>query len=83
MKNINDLTITINNNQMAEVSHTKYLGIIIIHTYLCSALFTLYSNALLKNTVITLLNISYTEKNESLKKCFEHCYGISPLDISW
>ena len=48
------------------------------NTYLYSALFTLCSNALLKKTVIPLLNTHryYTEKNESFKHFFEHCYGI-------
>ena len=67
-KSINVLPYTTNNN-----------------SYLYSVLFTLCSNVLLKNTVVTLLNAhrSYTEKNESKKKYFEHCNGISPLDISW
>ena len=40
------------------------------NTYLYSALFTLCSNALLKKTVIPLLNThrSYTEKNESFSR---------------
>ena len=48
------------------------------NTYLYSALFTLCSNALLKNTVITLLNThrSYTEKYSFLNIVMESALWI-------
>ena len=50
-----------------------------------TALFTLRYNALLKNTVLSLLNthISYTEKRKVLKIFLNIIMEISPLDISW
>ena len=58
---------------------------IIIHIYIAHYSHYALMRFLYKNTVIPLLNThrSYTERNTSFYKFVEHCYGISPLDISW